>query len=144
MSAWVGQVMSGLSDPDPSRGPLGEEKVENLSLRPALARYLMHLPYGHLGRPETSDNPDRPNDPPSAGYLQFLDLSPRTAGIVARMIIVALAAGLRLRKCRGGQEAAALRVRRVDRPGGLGPGYLKAHAAGRSGGTGPPSRAVPG
>jgi alpha-1,2-mannosyltransferase len=90
MSAWLGQVMSGLGDPDPSRGPLGEEKVENLSLRPALARYLMHLPYGHLGRPETSDNPDRPNDPPSPYYLQFLDLTPRQAGIVVRVVMAAL------------------------------------------------------
>ena len=90
MSAWVGQVMRGLSDPDPSRGPLGEEKVENLSLRPALARYLMHLPYGHLGRPETSDSPERPSDPPSSWYLQFLDLTPLQAGIVVRAVMAAL------------------------------------------------------
>jgi hypothetical protein len=90
MGYWMGKVASGLRDPDPSHGPLGEEKVENLSLRPALARYLMHLPYGHLGRPETSDSPERANDPPSPYYLQFLDLSPREAGIVVRVILAAL------------------------------------------------------
>jgi alpha-1,2-mannosyltransferase len=87
---WTAGVVRGLSDPDPSRGPLGEEKVENLSLRPALARYLMHLPYGHMGRPETSDDNNRPNRPPSPFYLQFLDLSPQWAGTVARLLMAAL------------------------------------------------------
>jgi hypothetical protein len=79
-----------LGDPDPSRGPLGQEKVENLSLKPALARYLMHLPYGHMGRPETSDNPERAGSPPSPYYYQFLDLSVFEAGMVARIIIASL------------------------------------------------------
>ena len=65
METWIAGVVRGLGDSDPSRGPLGEEKVENLSLRPALARYLMHLPYGHMGRPETSDDPRRPKIPPA-------------------------------------------------------------------------------
>lgn len=90
METWVLGVARGLSDPDPSRGPLGEEKVENLSLRPALARYLMHLPYGHMGRPETSDNPGRPNDPPSPYYYQFLDLPVSQAGMVTRLLMAAL------------------------------------------------------
>ena len=90
METWISGVVQGLSDPDPSRGPLGQEKVENLSLRPALARYLMHLPYGHMGRPETSDNPQRPGNPPSPYYYQFLDLSVSQAGMVARLIIAAL------------------------------------------------------
>jgi hypothetical protein len=83
MSAWTSGVVRGITEADPSRGPLDEEKVENIALRPALARYLMHLPYGHLGRPETSDTPGRPNQPPSRYYLQFIDLSPANAAKVA-------------------------------------------------------------
>lgn len=90
MHHWLVQVVAGISDPDPSRGPLGEEKVENLALRPALARYLMHLPYGHLGRPESSDEPSRPHDPPSPYYLQFLDLSPTQAGWLVRVVMIGL------------------------------------------------------
>ena len=90
METWLAGVVRGVSDPDPSRGPLGEEKVENISLRPALARYLMHLPYGHMGRPESSDDPRRPNNPPSPYYLQFLDLPVFWAGIVARLLMAAL------------------------------------------------------
>jgi len=90
MEAWTSGVVRGLSDPDPSLGPLGQEKVENLSLRPALARYLMHLPYGHLGRPETSDNPQRPDGPPSPYYYQFLDLSSFEAGMVTRLLMAGL------------------------------------------------------
>ncbi len=74
METWVAGVVHGLSEPDPSRGPLGEEKVENLSLRPALARYLMHLPYRHKGRPEILGDPNHPDDPPNPYYYQFLDL----------------------------------------------------------------------
>lgn len=90
MHIWVAGVIRGVGDPDPSRGPLGEEKVENMALRPALARYLMHLPYGHLGRPETSDDPTRPNAPPNRYYLQFLDLTPNQAGWVVRAAMVVL------------------------------------------------------
>jgi alpha-1,2-mannosyltransferase len=90
MRTWVSGVVRGINDPDPSRGPLGQEKVENLSLKPALARYLMHLPYGHMGRPETSDSAQRPNDPPSRYFYQFLDLPAYQAGIVVRIIMVAL------------------------------------------------------
>ena len=87
MNAWTFSVVRGITDADPSRGPLGEEKVENIALRPALARYLMHLPYGHLGRPETSDTPGRPNQPPSRYYLQFLDLLPARAAMVAGLVM---------------------------------------------------------
>ncbi len=90
MHFWFAGVIKGVGDPDPSRGPLGEEKVENLALRPALARYLMHLPHGHLGRPETSDDPARPNSPPSPYYLQLLDLTPSQAGWVVRVVMLGL------------------------------------------------------
>ncbi|MGD0399152.1 MAG: glycosyltransferase family 87 protein [Syntrophobacteraceae bacterium] len=90
METWIASVVRGVGGLDPSRGPLGEEKVENLSLRPALARYLMNLPYGHLGRPETSDDPRRPNSPPSPYYYQFLDLPVLWAGTVVRLLMAAL------------------------------------------------------
>ncbi len=98
-SNWVRGVIHGVSDPDPSRGVLGEEKVTNISLRPALARYLMHLPYGHLGRPETSDIPGKTHQPPSRYYVDFLDLKPATAGLVVNgvMIMMVLAIAWRFR-----------------------------------------------
>ena len=93
MKQWTGFVIQGMSDPDPSRGPLGEEKVENLSLRPALARYLMHLPYGHFGRPESVGD-GKTERPPSPFYFQFLDLPPFWAGVVVRIIMAALLLGM--------------------------------------------------
>jgi hypothetical protein len=87
---WISGVVQGLSDPDPSRGPLGEEKVENLSLRPALARYLMHLPYGHWGRPETFGDIELTQDPPSPYYYQFLDLPVFWAGMLVRVLMTAI------------------------------------------------------
>lgn len=90
METWVAGVVHGLSEPDPSRGPLGEEKVENLSLRPALARYLMHLPYRHKGRPEILGDPNHPDDPPNPYYYQFLDLPVSRAAMLTRFVMAAL------------------------------------------------------
>lgn len=90
METWVAGVLHGFGEQDPSRGPLGEEKVENISLRPALARYLMHLPYGHKGRPEILGEADRPDQPPSPYYFQFLNLPVFWAGVVTRLIMAAL------------------------------------------------------
>lgn len=90
MKFWATGVVRGLSNPDPSRGPLGPDKVENLALRPALARYLMHYPYGYMSRPETSDTAGRPNAPPSPYYIQFLNLPAFWAGIVVRLIMAIL------------------------------------------------------
>ncbi len=100
-SSWVRGVIHGVSDPDPSRGVLGEERVINISLRPALARYLMHLPYGHLGRPETSDVPGRAHQPPSRYYVDSLNLKPAAAGVVVKgimiVMVLAIAWGFRRR-----------------------------------------------
>jgi alpha-1,2-mannosyltransferase len=76
---------------DPIRGPVREEGLNNLALKPALARYLMHLPPGHQGRPETHE-PEGPNDPPNPLYLQFLELSPSAAGVVVKVTMAALLA----------------------------------------------------
>jgi len=98
-SSWVRRGIHGVSDPDPSRGVLGEEKVINIALRPALARYLMHLPYGHLGRPETSDVPGKAHQPPSRYYVDFLNLKPAAAGVVVKgimlVMVLAIAWGFR-------------------------------------------------
>ena len=81
------------TQPDPSRGALAydapgkpgqvvyDESLMNLSLKPALARYLMHLPAGHLGRPD------------SRWYFDFLDLSPRTAGLAVKIVTALLLLG---------------------------------------------------
>jgi alpha-1,2-mannosyltransferase len=90
MEAWLATVWRGVTEPDPSRGPLGEQKVESLALRPALARYLMRLPPGHLGRPESSDVPERPHGAPSPFYLHVGALAPRPAGIVATIVMAGL------------------------------------------------------
>ena len=90
MEAWLATVWRGVTEPDPSRGPLGEHKVENLALRPALARYLMRLPPGHLGRPESSDVPARPHRAPSPYYVHAGSLAPRPAGVAATILMAAL------------------------------------------------------
>ena len=107
MAEWAGALRDTAARIDPSQGVLGsrivgreaegvifEDKLGNLSLRPALARYLMRLPYLHLGRPETSDTPARPHEPENPWYVQFLDLSPRAAGLVARGLMVGLLGGV--------------------------------------------------
>ena len=74
MRTWASGVVGGVTNPDPSIGVLGEEHFKNLSLRPALARFLMHLPAGHPGR---VDHPL---------YFDFLNLSPAAAGGVIRFL----------------------------------------------------------
>ena len=100
---WSQSVITGARQPDPSQGVLGsvregrivhEDKLGNLSLKPALARYLMDLPYGHLGRPESSDETGRPTGPPSPYYVTFLRLSPVQAGIVVRSAMLLLFAAV--------------------------------------------------
>jgi alpha-1,2-mannosyltransferase len=44
MSFWAGNVWKGISAADPSIGVLGPEPINNLSLKPALARLLSRLP----------------------------------------------------------------------------------------------------
>ncbi len=90
MSHWFKVATAIMSEPDPSRTVVGEDKVENLALRPALARYLMRLPQGHAGRPETSYDDDRPDGKPNPAYLHFADLSPPQAGIVVKLVTATL------------------------------------------------------
>ena len=65
---WSTNLRVAAAQPDPSIGILGPEELKNLSLKPAVARYLMRLPPGH---------PSRLQHP---WYVEFLDLSPAAAG----------------------------------------------------------------
>jgi alpha-1,2-mannosyltransferase len=67
MRAWVGTSIKGLTGTNPSVGVLGEEEVWNVSFRPTLARFLMHLPDGHKGKIDSS------------WRAEWLDLSPAVA-----------------------------------------------------------------
>ena len=78
MKTWVDTVAQGVLQPNPSIGVLGPEELQNKSLRPALARYLTHLPPEHPGRFA------------GAGYVDFLNLPPRVAGIVIKAVMLIL------------------------------------------------------
>jgi hypothetical protein len=80
MRAWFSNIAPGLASPDPSRGVLGDEQLQNKSLRPSLARYLMRLPDGHPGRYT------------GRGYVDFLDLRTETARNVIRAAMLAILA----------------------------------------------------
>ena len=88
---WLRGVWAGVSDPDPSHTVLGYDRIGNLSLRPALARYLVYLPYGNPGRPETPVDTLVPTEPPEPLYFQFLRLPPPVAGRIVRGILLAIA-----------------------------------------------------
>ena len=75
---WWHHASRGLLAENPVQGVLGEESIQNVALRPALGRYLVHLPKGHKAR---FDHP---------WALQFLDLSPHAAGWVVRLLIAGL------------------------------------------------------
>jgi alpha-1,2-mannosyltransferase len=89
---WFKDVVGGVSDPDPSRTVLGPDRIGNLSLRTALARYLIHLPYGNPGRPETPVDSLIPNEPPEKLYFDVITLPPATAGKIVKIILLAIAA----------------------------------------------------
>lgn len=72
---WLGTVYQGATEPHPLRGVLGDEEPYNLSLRPALGRYLVHLPPNHVGYP---------------WRLDVLDLDPVLAGRIIRVVMLAL------------------------------------------------------
>lgn len=89
---WIEVVWSGMTDPDPSHTVMGNDRVGNLSLRSALARYLMYIPYGNPARPETPVDTLIPTRPPDPLYLQFFDFAPVTAGRIVKTILLTLAA----------------------------------------------------
>jgi alpha-1,2-mannosyltransferase len=75
MRLWASYARRGLTEQDPNSGVLGDEKVQNLSLRPALAA----LVSARAG--ETS----------AADFAQHWALPPATAGIVIKTALAALA-----------------------------------------------------
>jgi len=79
---WFAHASRGLTQTDPSQGVLGPEQLQNISLRPSLARFLMHLPDGHPGR---FAHPL---------YADFLDLTPFTAGLVIKLVLLGMVCGI--------------------------------------------------
>eukprot|EP00913_Durusdinium_trenchii_P035251 g32981.t1 len=77
MMAWRGVGVS-----DPSHGVLGPEPLQNDSLRPAMARFLIHLPDDHKAR---LDHPL---------YGDFLNLDPDVAGAVIKLLLLTLVLGI--------------------------------------------------
>jgi len=80
ISTWAMNAWQGFGSGDPSTGVLGPDSLQNMALRPALARYLIQLPPGHPGR---ASHPL---------YLDLLHLEPATAGWVIRLILLVLLA----------------------------------------------------
>jgi len=78
MRVWLTNLQGASGIHDPTRGLLGDEPVANKSLRPAMGRFLVHLPEGHLAR---YDHP---------AYIDFLNLSPDLAHRVTQVGIVSL------------------------------------------------------
>ncbi len=78
MQIWLTHLRLGAGQNDPSQGVLGPETLQNLSLRPAIARGLMHLPAGHVAR---LDHP---------WYVDFLNLPPQTAGWIVKAALLVL------------------------------------------------------
>lgn len=78
MSTWSSNAWKGFGNVDPSVGVLGPEPLQNMALRPAFARYLIHLPAGHPGR---ASHPR---------YVDLLNLRPATAGWAIKISLLAL------------------------------------------------------
>jgi alpha-1,2-mannosyltransferase len=84
VTAWAHAVWSGAASSDPRIGMLGLEPVGNLSLRPALARYFMHIPDG-------ADGQGRFVHP---WNIDVLTLPPETAAPLVTGVMLALVAGV--------------------------------------------------
>jgi alpha-1,2-mannosyltransferase len=80
-SLWWNNLRVAAAQADPSLGILGPEELKNLSLKPAVARYLMRLPPGHPSRLE------------HPWAVDFFDLSPAAAGWGVKLVWLALFAG---------------------------------------------------
>lgn len=73
-------VVGGLAAANGVDGVLGDEPLQNMSLKPAVTRLLVHLPPGHVARLE------------HPAYFEFLSLSPAMAGWIARLALVGILA----------------------------------------------------
>jgi hypothetical protein len=92
LMTWVANCRKGLLESDPSVGVLGQEEVWNVSLKPTLARYLMHLPPDHKGRIT------------SRWHAEWLNLPPPLAGAVIKAGILLVLAGVAWRFRRPARE----------------------------------------
>ncbi len=86
---WWHHASRGLLSENPVQGVLGEEPIQNMALRPALGRYLMHLPEGHNARYD------------HAWAFELGNLEPQTAGWVVRgfLGLLILGAAWQSRRC---------------------------------------------
>lgn len=75
---WWHHASKGLLAENPINGVLGEESIQNMSLRPAIARFLIHLPENHNAR---FDHP---------WAVQFFDLSANAAGWIVKGLTAVL------------------------------------------------------
>lgn len=82
VAQWTGHVWRGVGQTDPAYGVLGDEPLQNVSLRPALARYLTVLPEGHRSR---IDHPL---------YFDLGTFSPEAAGWIIKVVLMALVIGV--------------------------------------------------
>lgn len=78
MAVWTGNAWRGVGETHPAYGVLGDEPLQNISLRPAIARYLTLLPEGHRSR---IDHP---------WFVDGLNLSPILAGWLIKAALAAL------------------------------------------------------
>lgn len=78
MRTWIGNLTRGAREKDPTQGILGNETVQNLSLRPALARLLMRVPPTHKAYVR------------HPLYVEFLALPAPLAGFIVRACLLLL------------------------------------------------------
>ena len=71
---WKNNIVTGLSQKDPSVGVLGPLELHNKALKPMLTRFLMRLPDGHPGRF------------PGAAHIDFLRLTPQATDVIIKII----------------------------------------------------------
>jgi hypothetical protein len=84
LAQWAGHVWRGVGQANPAYGVLGDEPLQNLSLRPALARYFTVLPEGHRSRIDHSL------------YFDLGTFSPEAAGWIIKGVLLALVVGVAL------------------------------------------------
>ena len=98
VTAWADAVWFGAASSDPRVGMLGLEPIGNLSLRPALARYLMHIPEGLNGQGRFVH----------PWNVDVLTASPEGAAPFINGAILALVAGVAWSLRRGGGRLRAV------------------------------------
>jgi len=77
---WTRTLIIAAGEPDPTRGILGDEQYQNISLRSTLGRLMVALPAGHPGR---ADHPWATN---------LLELRPAVAGGITKGVLFGLLA----------------------------------------------------